>query len=530
MVPSRRRGGATVPRAPGNRLLRLVALLIAASTVLPLIAGVGAAAAPVSVGKVVAPGAFGIPYGQGPNPPLLPFLAPPTDNFADGSLVYDVQVSVEVVNANPYALTVPVVVEEYTPGTAPGVVNVTEPNGTIVPTPEQVPARLDPTWSNASLDVLADSSVTVSLPLAQTSTTRSLSVTVGFAVWSLSVLTPASSSLAGTYSAGGVNAVAADGELAGFVAAIVVVFGAVALTRRVFRTPRAPIWWVPVWALAFGIPFYAFYVPTNQVLGVVTPYLFPFVLGAVSFPFVCRLFRRSSLSLALGIHALNAREEAAAGGVLELIDERLPLRVAPRSWREVLYVAFGAPLRRAIGFSRTVLGELVEVAPNGLPMKLAPGLEAYHAPEEKRVYWYDARYQIEDIPTRLKLRRVVPLDVPPAPVPEGSAPPKVRKAWDPHIEVGSLKAVWIPTQPVMEHLAGLRSTESDATEGEIARLRLLSSLGSVSHRESEAEYRGARAFLESLAELFGPRSEEEIRAMVEKSRGVKHEPEKPKPV
>lgn len=507
---------------PG-RLLRLSAWSIALLVFLPLTAGIAGAVSPPAVeGKVVAPGAFGIPYGQGPNPPVVPFAPPATATFSDGDLVYDVQVSIEVVNANPYAVSLPVSAEEYTSGTATHLVPIQEPNGTIVLEQETYPVREDPSWSNATLDVLPDSSASVSLPLAQDSSSRPLSVTVGSATWSLSVLTPATSSLSGLYSVGGVNAVVSAGEGAGFLAAVVVFGAAWGLTRKVYRTPRVTPWYPFAWIFAFGVPYYGAYVPLNQTLGFAAPYLLPFVVGAVAFPYACRVFRRSTLSAALGLHALNARESAVVGGVLELIDDRLPFRVAPRSWREVAYVVFGAPLRRVIGFERRVLGETVEVSPTGLPVRLAPGLSDYHRLEEKRVYWYDARYEVEDVPTRLRLRREETVEVPAEADPSEKPRTVTKRRWGPHLEIGHVKSVWIPTLPVMEHLAKLRAVEGDATEGEVARLRLLSALGAVGKREAEAEYKGGREVLDALAQLTEPRTEEEIRSSLERMRS-KHE-------
>ncbi len=488
------------------RSLRALPLALAALAALLAVSSVASAGAPVSNGKVVAPGAFGVPYGQG--------SSIGGGIFSDGQLVYDSQISVEVVNANPFPITVAIATEEWTPGTVTVYVNQTGPNGTSTIVPERVPARLSPSWSNSSLSVPPDSSGEASVPLPHAGSERPLEVTVGSAVWQLSVLTPVTSSLAGVYTSGGLDGVALTE--AGATAAVMLAYLVAArkLARAVHRTPRVSPLWPAAW---LGIPTFLFlaeYVPTNQLLGGISPFLYPVFIGAAAFPYLPRLWRDYQLAELQGVEARNLEDATNAKIVLPLVRTRQGLRCAPETWREVLYVLLGVQLPEVRGQSVSLLGRQVQVQPRGLDVSCP--LPAYYRSESDASFWFDARVPPKRVRHRLEWWRFEDVAATPAgPDGKGGSPARKKRRLSPHVSEGYLEARFPPLKPVASELAGIRDAETEAHDNEVDRLMVADLLGTYRHlaRELASDSLSAADFANQ--QRSRPRSEEEIRRLVE---------------
>ncbi len=489
---------------PTPRALVLLVAALAAAVLLS--AGGAAATAPVSVGKVVAPGAFGVPYGQG--------SFPGQSLFQDGDLVYDSQVSVEVVNANPSPISVSIVTEEWTSGVRTVYVNESGPNGTYSLVPEQVPVRENPVWSNSSLTVPGDSSQETSVPLPYTGSYRPLEVRVGNAVWELRTLTPVTSSLAGIYTSGGLDGVALTEAAVTVGVMLAYLAGARKLARTVHRTPRVSALWPVLWV---GVPVALFlvdYVGTNQVLGAISPFVYPALIGAAAFPYLPRLWRDYELAEIQGVEGRNLEDATNAKIVLPLVRTRLGLRCAPETWREVIYVLLGAPLPEVRGHTVQLLGRRVQVQPRGLDVSCP--LPAYYVSEADASYWYDTRTPPRRVRHRLEWWRseMVPA-VPSGPDGGEGSPARPRRRISPHIVPGYLEARFPPLRPVARELAGVRDAETEAHDNEVDRLMVADLLGTYRHLARELASDSLSAADEAYQSRSQPRSEEEIRRLVE---------------
>ncbi|MGI0151951.1 MAG: hypothetical protein ACREC5_08455, partial [Thermoplasmata archaeon] len=83
----------------------------------PLALPAASAGAPVSYGKAVGPGVFGVPYADSTNA-TFPYSYPVFGSgpLEDHQLVYDTEVGFEIVNPNPTYATFLVVSEVWSPG------------------------------------------------------------------------------------------------------------------------------------------------------------------------------------------------------------------------------------------------------------------------------------------------------------------------------------------------------------------------------------------------------------------------------
>ena len=207
--------------------------LVGLVVVVVLLAGSGTARADLVVGgKAVLPGAWAVPYGQGGSPAGKSV-------FGDGDLVYDTEIQVYVLYSGSAPVPLQVSLEQYDPGTITQYVNQTQGNATTL-VPVEVPARLNAQWSNQSATLVPGQLTILTVPVPAASTERHLQLTVGNAAWSLMHLTPTGSSLAGDYTAYGLDAVLL--LEAAVTAAVFLGFAAVArgLARRIPPPPEGP--------------------------------------------------------------------------------------------------------------------------------------------------------------------------------------------------------------------------------------------------------------------------------------------------
>jgi hypothetical protein len=502
--PRKGRAGPLVQAGVGR--LSIV-LLVASLLLLLTLPGSTSAAAPVSVGKLVTPGASAVVYGQGDQP----IGDVPLDN---GNLLYDDQISVELVNYNLQPVIAQVVAEEWTPGTVTVTVNQTSLNGTIVPVQEQISARLDPVWVNATLTAAGGgSSATVSLPLPYVSSDTPLEVSIGEASWQLVTLTPISSSLAGLYTTGGLNlvlaieAIVVTGVIFGFL------WGARRLARRAYRTPPVPKWWPAVWIIV-PVLFYVFdFVPTNQVLGAVTPFAYPFFIGVAAFPYLPRLWRDFDWSRFQGIEPKNTIEGSSSEVILPTVSAKQGLSCVPETWRESFYTLWGVPLPQIRGTTLTLMGKPIRIQPRGLPVSNPLG--AYYESDATRTFWYDANYPLIRVRHRMEWHRNVKVEKTAA-GPDGRPTTVVltKRRFSPHIVPGWMEGVFPPIRDILEHLASVHGLETESYDHEVDRVRIADLLGTRRRERREASDSALARYDEAIFEEERPRSREEIAELV----------------
>jgi len=513
------------PRAlSGPRALLLVGVLVAA-----LMLPGSAAAGPVTYGKVVAPGVTGVPYASTTTATLPSWPSSP-GYLGDGDLVYDTTLQIWIVNANSFPVSLSVVTEIYNWGTQTVLINETSPSGGYVFVPVQEPVRVNVIWTNATVSALPDEEGGTTIALPFSASEMSLAVTVGTAGWALHVLTPATSSAAGIATTGG-EWIFGTTE-SGITAAVLL--GALLASRRfakrVLRTPRVPLWWPVVW---IGSPIVAFviaYVPTNQLLGPVSPFVVPVPIGFAAFPYLPRLWRNYKWSRFQGVEGKNLELASSAEVVLPLTTTSAGIACAPETWREVLYVAlFGAPLPPVIGRSVDLLGTKVTVQPRG--MDVSNPLRGYYRSEADAAYWFDTHEPLERRRHEVRWTRTVTVEKETV-LPDGSKKRDAvkKRRFSPHIELGYFSGTFPPLKPVAEVLANVRSAEVEAHDNEVDRLENAELRGRMRHWGREMARRSVRVVEESYDDENADPTAEEVRRTVDSQRrrsSTEHGPESP---
>ena len=491
----------------------IVVLLIAAPL---LLSGIAAAAAPVSYGKTVAPGVFGVPYADTTNlsfPYSYPALG--AEPLGDGALVYDTQVGFEIVNPNPVEASFLVVTETWTPGTQQLVENLTGPNGTYRFVTVSVPVRLDPAWSNSTVSAAPYSSGTVTLPLRFTSQVDPLEVRVGTATWQLQYLTPATSSVAGVYTAGGIWAFSLLISAVTLGAILAALYFARGIARRIGRSPPVPRWWLMGW---IGIPIVWFtlgYVSFNQVLGSASPLVLPIPMAVAVLPYLPRLFTQFyDMTEIEGLEPLTLDSASNPKVILPMVRHQGGLRCAPQTWREALWSLWvGLPEVR--GHAVELLGGKVRVQPRVVSVSCP--LDGYYRAEVTASAWYDARRGIQRPRHRLVwwIERTETIPSPAG----GSAPgSRVRHRFSPHIEAGYLAATFPPKDAVALELAGVRSSEIREHDHEIERLTNADLRGTLDHVARRYADQEIAAPEEARQRQDRPRTRAEIERALERYR------------
>ncbi len=501
---------------------RWILALVAVSLVLALSGTAAAAPPPVAVGKVVSPGVFGVPFASTSNL-TFPSVPASVEPLADGAIVYDTSLSVEIVNAGSVPVVLAVSVEEWTPGAATEIQNESGPNGTYRLVPVQVPARLSPAWANGTVSAASGSSGVATMTLPFSGSPRPLELRVGSATWILTALTPSTSSVAGIYTSEGLIGFGLIESGVTVAAMLTVLAAARRLARAARRTPRVPVAWPILW---IGLPLAAFlldYVPTNQLLGGMSPLLIPVPIAIAAFPYLPRLWRETEWARIQGVDALNREEGTSSEVVLPLVKTDGGLRCAPETWREVLYTLLGVALPEVRGETVDLLGHVVPVQPRG--MAVSGPLGNYYRSEADRAYWYDAKSKIQRVRHRLVWTREVAI--------RKSIKAEGTEAWvsvkkrrfSPHVEPGYLRARFPPLRPVAEELAGVRAAETEAHDNEADRLLVAEMMGAIHHQAREAANRSLAVADEAYAARNNPRSREEMKRLVEGSAKRRPEPE-----
>ena len=496
---------------------RILAFLVLAAVTLPLASPLAAASPPVSYGKVVAPGVFGVPYATTVDPDFPnshPSLG--TGPLEDGNLVYDTSIGIEIVNPSPGPVEFPVVVEVFDWGTVTQYRNVTTANGSTIVEPVQVPARLDPTWRNATVFSEPFSSGEVVIPLPGTPSTRSLSVTVGEATWSLSTLTPATDSVSGVYTTGGIWGLSI--VIAGITAAAIL--GALALARRlarnIGRSPPVPFWWPALWVAVPFVWFLFGYVSFNQSLGPVSPASVPVPIAIAAYPYLPRLFTKwFDMVEVEGIEPVSLDEAQNPKVTLPLVRTQGKLRCAPATWREA-FLSHWVGLPEVRGYRVKLLEHDADVLPRLVPVT-NPLEDHYYASDATAACWYDARKGIKRPRHRFRWRREenVPILGPDGVTTTGY---RVKRRISPHIERGYLEATFPPKIPVAMELARVRAAEVAEHDHEITRLENADLRGTIDHLSRRYAADSLSAHEEARARQDKPRTREEIERLVERNR------------
>lgn len=463
----------------------------------------------------------GVVSGQGQYLPNLPVSAslyagtssPLGDQFlGDGDLVYDSSLDVIFSNAGTSSLAVAVSIEQYTPSTKLVYVTGPGPNGTNVTAPERVPAQLNPQWSNLTVPLAARaySYAVVAIPAA--SFTRTIAVDVGGANWTLTHLTPATNSLAGLYTTGGLDLVLLVYGLILLAAMASALFTAQRFGRLVARTPRAPWWWPTVWVVAPLALYLGYYVPTNQLLGVVSPFLYPAFLAAAAWPFLPRLWKTSEVALFEGFRAETDERGEIPAFSLPVTRRKTGVRCAPETWREAFWIWWGCPLPLVAMDSARAHGLELKLEPRGLPVTCP--LPAYYEAGFDIAYWYDARRL--PVRTRHHLEWTV-AETQPADGDKGTPARTVRR-FHPHVVLGTFRGEFPPIEDIAAYLAGVRSIEQESKMHAADRLAIAHLRGELLDVERRGEEHGVDVILRAQLGALGPRDRQELDRLIDAAR------------
>ncbi|MCI4316975.1 MAG: hypothetical protein L3J96_00415 [Thermoplasmata archaeon] len=472
---------------------------------------VGSVRASLTVGgKPVLPGAWGLPYGQGSSPggPAV---------FNDGDLVYDTSILVYVLNSAPQSQPLTVSLEQFDPGTATRYVNETQGNTTAL-VPVQVDVRENPQWSNVTATLAPSGLTVVQVPVPVAQSTRQVELRVGNAIWELEHLTPAGSSLAGLYSTWGL-----DGVLlieAGVTTAVFLAFTAAArgLAKRIHRPPKVPVLWPAGWIIVPLGFFFAEYVPTNQFLGSLSPFLYPVFFAVAAFPYLPRLWKEFDWTEFNGFRSRSSTEGEIPKAILPVVRSKDGLRCAPETWREAFYTLLGVPMPAVRMDTVNSAGIQLKLEPAGFPATcpLAP----WYASDVDVVFWYDARKGLSRTRHRLRLFREE-RQVEPAPFAEGQPPTgaarRLRRRWDPHVEAGSLTGSFPPVRDIAEYITGIRAVEQEALDHEVDRLLVAELRAQMLHRQRKASTELLDVALEALGSTGDPAKPGELDGVVRRA-------------
>jgi hypothetical protein len=498
-----------------DRRARALALVLVVFAVLP-IAGTASATQPISYGKLAYPGAFAVPYASAtaytfPSVLTAPSFAGP---LADGATVYDTQISVELANAGSSPLTLPVNVSEWTMGAR--TVSVSPPvNGTYDNYTETVPVRDYFWWSggNASVTALPGGTGSVSVPLPSSSTPVHLEVRVGQATWEMMALTPATDVATGIYTVGGAWGFGA--AMAGITLAVT--YGSIALGRRVgrrvHRVPKVPIWWPVCW---IAVPVFIVvmdYVPTNQVLGILSPLVIPLPLAAAAFPYGIRLWHDFHWAEFEGVEQRNLENGNNAKAVLPIVTTKRGLRCAPETWREAFWVFWGRDLPTVKGESVDLMGKPIEIQPRGMPVSCP--LSSFYEAEAAEAFWFDASKRLTRTRTHLEWWTTETVD---RPVKGADGTPGTEK-----VTKRSFSGTFPPKKPVIEVLSGVRSAEVEAHDSEADRLMNAELQGQMMHMAREYADSEVAAFQRSIQLGRSRRTAEEGRKYVERGKNARRD-------
>jgi hypothetical protein len=456
-------------------------------------------------GKGILPGVWGVPVGNSSSPIGAEALS-------DGDLLYATSLQLDVVDAGTVPIALNVSAEQFDLGTTTDYVNRTVGNNTTV-VPVQVSVRLNPQWSNVTASLLPGSATTIQISVPASSTTRHLEVKAGNAAWELWHLTPSGSSLAGLYSTWGLDTVLL--LEAGVTTLVLIGFltVAVGVSKRIHRPPKVPPWWPALW---IGVPvaaYFAFYVPTNQFLGSLSPVAYPVFFGVAAFPYLPRLFKNFQWGLFEGFRARSSTEAIMPAAIIPVVRNREGLRCAPETWREAIYVLAGVPLPEVQMDSVRSNGIELKLEPAGLPVTCP--LPPWYDADVDVAFWFDAQKGITRTRHRLRFWRLEQTSSPQL-QPDGSVSQvaKTKRRWDPHVELGSLKGAFPPVRDIAEYLAGVRSVEQEAMDHEVDRLMVAALRGQMVRGKREASTELLEVFLKAIYQAGAPADRAELERLV----------------
>jgi len=486
----------------------VVLLLVSASLGAAVIPGTASAQPILAPGKTVAAGAWGYLYGQGST-------AFSEQYFSDGELVYDTSLQVYLLNGEPYPIPIEIVTEQFVWGTTTVYENVTRGNSTVVE-PVTVPTRLDVQWSNVSATMLAGTVTSATVPLPTSSSQQNLVVTIGEAGWQLTHLTPATSSLSDLLTTGSAYFALAVESLLSVVVVMALLFVAKALVARIRGVPRWPLWW-PL--LVLGAPTFAFiewYVPVNQLLGVVSPLLYPLAIGFAFFPYLPRLWDDSVRSVAIGFEPTGIESGRFPYFAIPVVDEPGGPRLAPETVREAWWALWGKPLTPIELEMVRIDGQELAVHPFGMAALRA--LRSRLGLRIERIYWYDASRAPRRVYTHLEWwtqeNRTVerPVRDPDSSTPSIETETVPRRRFRPHVVIGSLSAKFAAREAreIVRFVAGMRGLEANEEDHARTRIKLELLRGYVGRMSREEARTRLEAFLRGFQGTFRAKPRERV--------------------
>ena len=487
------------------------ALAVALAGVVVL-SGTAGASAPVRYGKVVGPGVFGVPYASSASPTFP--STPPLDSGAlkDGDMVYDSAVYVEIVNAGAAPISLPVQIEEWTWGNTTVYENRTV-NGNSTLVAVTVPVRDNPYWANATVTALPGTSGEASVSLPFVSAVTPLEVRVGSAVWELRALTPAGSSLAGLYTSGGLMGFGLTEAAMTTVTILVAIGIARWLAGIVHRVPKVPIIWPIAWIgvpVALGV---LDYVPVNQTFGGASPLLIPIPIAVALLPYLPRLWGDFQWGRFNGIKAVSSKDATSDEATIPIVKTKSGLRRAPETWREVLWILGGVPLPEVKGETVDVLGNRVQVQPQGLAVSCP--LPAWYKSDADAVFWFDTRAPLRNTRHKFVWTRTEETEKPEK-GPDGEIVYRKisKRRFSPHVERGALVGRYPPYEPVASAISRVRSVEGLAHEYEAGQIALAEQRGEMWSRIRESGTRKMLAMEDRYRRREEARSDDELRFIV----------------
>jgi hypothetical protein len=488
----------------------LAAALLAVSIVLlaSMVPGTAAAQPGLAPGKTVAPGVWGYLYGQGST-------AFSQQYFTDGNLVYDTSLQVFLLNGEPYPVPVEITTEQFVWGSETVEENVTRGNSTILE-PVTIPVRVDVQWSNISVTALAGTVTAATVDLPSTGSQKDIDVLIGTASWQLTHLTPATSSLSDLLTTGSAYFALAVESLLSILVVMGLLFVAKALVARIKGVPRWPLWW-PL--LVIGAPTAAFlgwYVPVNQLLGVVSPLLYPLAIGLAFFPYLPRLWDRSVRSVAIGFEPTGIESGRFPYFAMPVVDEPGGPKLAPEAVREAWWVLWGKSLPAIDLQLVRVDGQELAVHPFGMDALRA--LRSRLGVRIDRIYWYDATRQPRRAYTHLEWwtdeTRTVerPVRDPETGSTSIGTVTVTRRRFRPHVVVGSLSVKFAAREAreIVRFVAGMRGLETNEEDHARTRIKFELLRGYVGRISREEARNRLEAFLRGFQGTFRAKPTERL--------------------
>ena len=476
--------------------LVLLAILVASVSALPAVAasGVGhasptSAAGPFVIGgKPAGFGLWAIPYAQSSSP-----TGP--QPLSDGDLVYSSTVSVYFLLTIPETLSINVSAVQYVPVTVTVLENETV-NGNVTRVPVQVTEETQRQTVSALVSV-SEGLTGATLTLPGASNYEDLHLTAGAASWDMQHLTPTADTLTSILTQGGIEEALAVEALLATLAIMVALYGARLLVRRIRRAPRTGPLWPAAWVAIPSLAWILFFVPTSQALGSLSPFVYPVVLAAAAFPYLCRLWSEHKDVALEGYQAQAMHRGKVMAAALPAVLDSGAWRPAPETWREAFWWLLGHPTDPLPSYSvgRDGVSARVDIVPETvacpLPQRWTLGVDA--------LIWYRAGKPVSRLPTHLEWWTTSTVG---------------KRNFRPHVVPGRLEAELIPPREPVEYSVGIMSVE------EMARAHAEDHLLQAAYRAQVP--RARREYAEKIADVIlettygsgAPRGEDELRNLV----------------